>query len=69
MNLAVRQGFSTGQTIALTPLFFGLAHVHHVHEYVVHQGQSLGNALLAVSHTRNIQTRPALCLQDRLPMH
>ena len=43
------QGLSAGRTILVTPLFFGLAHVHHLYEYVVHQRRSLATALFAVS--------------------
>ena len=43
------QGFGAARTILVTPLFFGLAHGHHLYEYIVHQGRSLGTALFAVS--------------------
>lgn len=32
----------------LTPLFFGVAHLHHAYDFVVHQGCSLREALLMV---------------------
>ncbi|KAK9919086.1 hypothetical protein WJX75_009296 [Coccomyxa subellipsoidea] len=47
--LLLLQGLSAGLTILVTPLFFGLAHGHHLYEYVVHQRQSLKTALFAVA--------------------
>ncbi|EIE24782.1 Abi-domain-containing protein [Coccomyxa subellipsoidea C-169] len=47
--LLLLQGLSAGRTILVTPLFFGLAHVHHLYEYVVHQRRSLATALFAVT--------------------
>ena len=35
------QGYSVSATVLLTPLFFGLAHLHHLREHVVHQGHPL----------------------------
>lgn len=35
------QGCSVSATVLLTPLFFGLAHLHHLREHVVHQGHTL----------------------------
>ncbi|BDA49207.1 CAAX prenyl protease 2 [Coccomyxa sp. Obi] len=47
--LLLLEGFSTARTILVTPLVFGLAHAHHLYEYIVHQGHSLGSALFAVA--------------------
>ena len=38
---ACAQGHSEMTTVLLTPLFFGLAHLHHLREHVVHQGHTL----------------------------
>ena len=35
------QGYGVSATVLLTPLFFGLAHLHHLREHVVHQGHPL----------------------------
>ena len=32
----------------MTPLFFGVAHLHHLHEFVVHQRYPLAQALPVV---------------------
>lgn len=47
--LLLLEGFSAARTILVTPLFFGVAHAHHLYEYIVHQGHSLGSALFAVT--------------------
>jgi hypothetical protein len=38
-------------TVLVTPLFFGMAHLHHLHEYTVHRGYALSQALPVVSHS------------------
>ena len=42
------QGYGPTQAVLLTPLFFGVAHLHHAYDFVVHQGCSLHDALLMV---------------------
>mmetsp|Transcript_43564 Transcript_43564/g.111380 ORF Transcript_43564/g.111380 Transcript_43564/m.111380 type:complete len:303 (+) Transcript_43564:80-988(+) len=37
--------WSASRAVLLTPLFFGAAHLHHVHEAVVYQGCRLADAL------------------------
>ena len=47
------------------PLFFGLAHLHHLHELVVHQRERLRDAAMLVpppAHTRPL-------LPDRITLH
>ena len=47
----ILQGYGPTQAIILTPLFFGVAHLHHAYEFVVHQGYTLSEALMTVSST------------------
>lgn len=42
------QGFSTMARIIVAPLFFGLAHVHHFREYIVHKGLPVQDAIQMV---------------------
>lgn len=42
------QGYSHAQSVLLTPLFFGVAHLHHAYDFVVHQGCTLSEALIMV---------------------
>ena len=50
MHAPAWQGYSFGTTVLVTPLFFGMAHVHHLYDYVVHEGCSVGDALSVVRH-------------------
>lgn len=43
------QGFSSVATIFITPTFFGAAHLHHLHDLVVHRGMPLARAAAHVS--------------------
>lgn len=43
------QGCSFAQTVLLTPLMFGVAHVHHLVEMVKFQGVKLTTAVMLVS--------------------
>ena len=42
------QGCSVTATVLGTPLLFGVAHLHHLREHVVHQGCALRPALVMV---------------------
>jgi hypothetical protein len=44
----ILQGYGAKWTILLVPLFFGICHLHHAYEYVVHWGYSLQKAILTV---------------------
>lgn len=50
---ACAQGHSVTATVLLTPLFFGLAHLHHLREHVVHQGHTLQLAATMVRRRRS----------------
>jgi prenyl protein peptidase len=41
-------GWSFASAVAVAPIFFGAAHLHHVHEAVVYQGRPLRAALIAM---------------------
>ena len=43
------QGYSKKQTIFLTPIMFGVAHIHHLLEIVKFQGARLSSAIAVVS--------------------
>ena len=45
------QGYSGTAAVLLVPMFFGVAHLHHVHELTVHQQKPLSLALLVVCAT------------------
>ncbi|KAF5843567.1 hypothetical protein DUNSADRAFT_12829 [Dunaliella salina] len=42
------QGYSEIATVFITPLFFSVAHLHHLHDLITYQGFSLAQALLMV---------------------
>ena len=42
------QGVRPARAVLTVPLFFGLAHLHHLHELVVHQGAPLQDAAVMV---------------------
>ena len=44
----VRQGASFTTTVLVTPLFFGAAHLHHLHDLVHYQRVPLATALAMV---------------------
>ncbi|KAG1661309.1 hypothetical protein FOA52_008656 [Chlamydomonas sp. UWO 241] len=46
--LLVLKGFSERTAVLITPLFFGVAHLHHLHDLVVHQRVPLAHAATAV---------------------
>ena len=48
------------KAVLLTPLFFGVAHLHHAYDFVVHQGCTVKSALVMVSAPTVQQDRPAL---------
>ena len=43
------QGYSTSSAVLVAPLFFGMAHLHHLHDLVSNQGLPLASAGIAVS--------------------
>lgn len=47
--LFLLQGYSKKQTIFLTPIMFGVAHIHHLLEIVKFQGARLSSAIAVVS--------------------
>ncbi|CAL5226832.1 g9696 [Coccomyxa viridis] len=48
LPLLLLQGYGPTQAVLLTPLFFGVAHLHHAYDFVVHQGCTVHDALLMV---------------------
>mmetsp|Transcript_1651 Transcript_1651/g.4093 ORF Transcript_1651/g.4093 Transcript_1651/m.4093 type:complete len:297 (-) Transcript_1651:792-1682(-) len=42
------QGYSELATVFITPLFFSVAHLHHLHDLITYQGFPLAQALLTV---------------------
>ena len=42
------QGYSAGQAVLTVPAFFGVAHLHHVHNLTVHQGVAMAQAVCMV---------------------
>ena len=42
------QGVPPATAVLTVPLFFGLAHLHHLHELAVHQGVRLRDAAVMV---------------------
>ncbi len=50
------QGYSKKQTIFLTPIMFGVAHLHHLLELVKFQGATLSSASAVVSLPENALT-------------
>jgi len=55
------QAFSKKQTVFLTPIMFGVAHVHHLLEMVKFQGARLSSASAVVSLPDFCSHRYALC--------
>ena len=42
------QGTSPARAVLTVPLFFGLAHLHHLHDLVVHRGERFSDAAMLV---------------------
>lgn len=55
------QGYSKKQTIFLTPIMFGVAHLHHLLELVRFQGARLSSASAVVSLPKICSHEYALC--------
>lgn len=49
LPLLLRGGWSPGSAALLAPVIFGVAHLHHLHDLVVHQGREVGDAVAAVA--------------------
>ena len=66
------QGYGPVKAVLLTPLFFGVAHLHHAYDFVVHQGCTVNSALVMVSAPTVQQDRPTLLpsvQRGALPCH
>ena len=61
------QGYGPTKAILLTPLFFGVAHLHHAYDFVVHQGCSLHDALLMVTSSTPFHPSKLLPLRKLHP--
>ena len=51
------QGTSLKRTVALAPLFFGAAHLHHLYELVSLQGRPVGQATQQVGSCASLRPR------------
>lgn len=55
-SMRYMQGYSKKQAVFLTPIMFGVAHLHHLLELVKFQGARLSSASAVVSLPENAHT-------------